>query len=196
LFLAAAWYGRYRLAAKWENLSPVLLTLPALFAGTSGRGWRAAPRILFVAGLAAWAGLGLGIGVYQTTAPYSTTYDYGLSGAQDAAAFLRHNTSPTEMFGAMKDLGYLTRRRYYDNYPGLFGGPEATRRFIETMAAGKMKYVVFTTRGQDRLFLNPALEAWVKEHCALAASFGDYRIYTFNPTPAGAQSGAAPGAVK
>ena len=50
------------------------------------------------------------------------------------------------------------------------------------MRSGQAAYIVFTEgRGQDQLRMKPRLGAWVRDHCTLVRSFGNYRIYQLSP---------------
>ncbi len=76
----------------------------------------------------------------------------------------------------MKDVGFLARRRYYENYSALFDDASAAR-LIAAWESGKVGYIVFTEgRGQDQLSLKPALRSWIDGNAEQTASFGNYRI--------------------
>ena len=121
----------------------------------------------------------LGTAIHQARADYSTTYDYGQVGFEDTAAFLRLHTSEHEILACMKDMGYATRRRYYETYAALyFPDPRWMNALIGHMTSGRIRYAVFTERhGQDQLAVNPALERWVRDNCRLVRAIGDYRIF-------------------
>ncbi len=77
----------------------------------------------------------------------------------------------------MKDVGFLARRRYYEDY-GAFDNDAAMARLIAAWDSGKVGYMVFTEgRGQDQLAFRPALKSWIAGNAEPVASFGHYRIY-------------------
>lgn len=80
----------------------------------------------------------------------------------------------------MKDLGFLSRRRYFENYIGLYGDAASAERLINVIRSGRAKYAVFTEGvGEDQLWVNPKVRKWVLENCNLIAEFGNYRIYQY-----------------
>jgi len=191
LFVIAAWYGRYRLqdhqlrewrVAFWAVLPPALLLLPSIGASFEKRKVFGYTQVALLLGISSWAGLQFGVAVYQLGVSYSTTYDYGQTGMEAAAAFLA-DLPENELFSSMKDLGHLTHRRYYDDYGAVNAGPAFTQAFIDAVTTGRIKLAVFTDgRGQDPLTNNPVLGAWVQKHCKVVKSFGNYRVYQFaNP---------------
>jgi len=121
----------------------------------------------------------LGTAIHQARADYSTTYDYGQVGFEDTAAFLRLHTSEDEILACMKDMGYATRRRYYETYAALyFPDPRWMNALVGHIASGRIRYAVFTERhGQDQLAVNPALERWVRDNCRMVRAIGDYRVF-------------------
>lgn len=128
-------------------------------------------------GLLLYAGTQVGTAVYQSRVEYSTTYDYGQSGLQETAAFLRVHTTKQDVISSMKDVGFLAERRYYENYSALYDDASAAR-LIAAWEAGKVSYIVFTEGiGQDQLAVRPVLAAWTAQNANLVASFGHYRIY-------------------
>jgi hypothetical protein len=134
--------------------------------------------------LAIYAGIQFGIGVYQEKVPYATTYDYGQTGFTETVGFIDENTQPGQVIVSMKDIGYRSRRRYFENYAALYGDPASAAEIEAAIASGQAAYAVFTEgRGQDQLVMNPALRRWVAEHCKLVRSFGNYRIYQLADAP-------------
>lgn len=132
---------------------------------------------LAIAALLFHAGLQAGIALFQTRVDYSTTYDYGQRGLQETAAFIASHTTKQDVISSMKDVGYLARRRYYENY-GACINDTAAARLIAAWESGKVGYMVFTEgRGQDQLALRPALKSWIAGNAEQTASFGNYRIY-------------------
>lgn len=123
------------------------------------------------------AGIQAGIALYQSRVDYSTTYDYGQSGLQETAAYIASHTTRQDVISSMKDVGYLARRRYYENYAAVISD-EAAARMIAAWEAGKVAYIVFTEgRGQDQAASKPALRDWLAGNAEQTASFGNYRIY-------------------
>lgn len=190
VFLASIWYGRYVLEDRhlleyhtplWLVWAPAILLLPAIYSHSRSNA-SVSLRVAPLAGICVWAGVQLGVAIFQLSTPYSTNYDYGQAGIEDAAAFLRVN-SPNEVFSSMKDLGYLTRLKYYDDYAAVNVGGDATGALIDALTKGRVKLAVFTEQfGQDRLTSNPVLQKWVQQNCTPVAAFGDYRIYRFRLT--------------
>lgn len=160
--------GPYTLAA----VIPAVLLLGGLVLQTrlrSGGG-------VALFGVALFCGIQFGTAVYQERAPYATTYDYGQTGFAETAAFLEINTTADDILVSMKDIGYATHRRYYENYSALYSGDSSVLR--GAIASGRVKYMVFTEgRGQDQLWVNPAFREWVLARSTLVRSFGHYRIY-------------------
>jgi hypothetical protein len=132
---------------------------------------------LAIGALLLHAGIQAGIALYQTRVDYSTTYDYGQKGLQETGAFIASHTTEKDVISSMKDVGFLARRRYYENYAALLND-EAAARMIAAWESGKVAYIVFTEgRGQDQLVLKPALRSWIDGNAEQTASFGNYRIY-------------------
>jgi hypothetical protein len=159
-------------------LVPVGLAVADLIARAVGRrGLR-----LGGVGLAAWAlllhaGIQAGIASYQSRAQYSTTYNYGQRGIEEAAAFIQASTTEQDVISSMKDIGFLAKRRYYENYGALYND-DASARLIVEWESGRISYIVFTEGcGPDQLSYRPVLRDWVAVNAELVASFGDYRIY-------------------
>ena len=124
--------------------------------------------------------------------PYSTTYDYGQMGFTDTVAFIRANTTPESVIVSMKDIGFAADRRYFENYGGLYGGPDAARQLQQTIASGKAQYAIFTEgRGQDQLIVSPGFKEWIDANATLVRSFGHYRVYRPKAAEASAASAAA-----
>jgi hypothetical protein len=139
---------------------------------------------LAIGALMLHAGIQAGIALYQTRVDYSTTYDYGQRGLQETAEFIASHTTEKDVISSMKDVGFLARRRYYENYASLLND-EAAARMIAAWEAGKVAYIVFTEgRGQDQLILKPSLRSWIDDHAEQTASFGNYRIYRPKARPA------------
>ncbi|MFY9823778.1 MAG: hypothetical protein WAM82_20525, partial [Thermoanaerobaculia bacterium] len=132
---------------------------------------------LAIAALLVFAGLQAGVAHYQTRVDYSTTYDYGQRGLEETAAFIAARTTQRDVISSMKDVGYLARRRYYENYDAMYNDAAAAR-LIAAWDAGKVAYIVFTEGCcADQLSRRPVLANWVASHAEPVASFGNYRIY-------------------
>lgn len=165
--------GPYKLAAY----------LPALLFAA---GWALRGRgglALAALSLALYCGMQFGSGVYQEQIAYATTYDYGQTGLVETAAFISANTGPDDVIASMKDVGFLTKRRYYENYQAIYLDGSSRVELVKAIESGRVSYVVFTEgRGQDQLRMNPVLRDWIRDNCTLVRSFGDYRVYMFNET--------------
>ena len=155
----------------------LLLAAGGLMQATAGA--RRLGRLAVCAAALVSGGALLGTAIHQARADYSTTYDYGQVGFEDTAAFLRLHTSEDEILACMKDMGYATRRRYYETYAALyFPDPRWMNALVGHIASGRIRYAVFTERhGQDQLAVNPALERWVRDNCRLVRAIGDYRVF-------------------
>jgi hypothetical protein len=155
----------------------LLLAAGGLMQATAGA--RRLGRLAVCAAALVSGGALLGTAIHQARADYSTTYDYGQGGFEDTAAFLRLHTSEDEILACMKDMGYATRRRYYETYAALyFPDPRWMNALVGHIASGRIRYAVFTERhGQDQLAVNPALERWVRDNCRLVRAIGDYRVF-------------------
>jgi hypothetical protein len=158
---------------------PAAVTLAVVMAWTTGwRALRPAGAGLVVWALMLQAGIQAGIALYQSRVEYSTTYDYGQRGLTEAAAFIRTHTTEQDVISSMKDIGFLAKRRYYENYGALYSDNASSARLIAAWKSGKVSYIVFTEGiGQDQLVVRPILRDWVAKNADLAASFGNYRIY-------------------
>ena len=190
IFLAAAaaslaWW-KDRLIVEGLAGAPALamVAAPLLLLAAGGlmqttAGARRLGRLAVCAAALVSGGALLGTAIHQARADYSTTYDYGQGGFEDTAAFLRLHTSEDEILACMKDMGYATRRRYYETYAALyFPDPRWMNALIGHMASGRIRYAVFTEgHGQDQLAVNPALARWVRENCRLVRAIGDYRVF-------------------
>jgi len=190
IFLAAAaaslaWW-KDRLIVEGLAGAPALamVAAPLLLLAAGGlmqttAGARRLGRLAVCAAALVSGGALLGTAIHQARADYSTTYDYGQGGFEDTAAFLRLHTSEDEILACMKDMGYATRRRYYETYAALyFPDPRWMNALVGHIASGRIRYAVFTERhGQDQLAVNPALERWVRDNCRLVRAIGDYRVF-------------------
>jgi hypothetical protein len=160
--------------AKWAALGPGLVALAGVVAFRFSR----IRNALLVVAFISYCGLEFGISLYQARVQYATTYDYGQTGFLDAVAFIDMNTAPADVIVSMKDVGFRAHRRYYEDYPAIYGDGAAESRLVEAIASGKAAYAVFTEgHGEDQLIVNPSMLHWVAEHCELVRSFGNYRIY-------------------
>ncbi len=134
-------------------------------------------RATLLAALTLHLGIEGGTAFVQARAEYSTTYDYGQEGLAEAASFIRQRTGPNDVVTSMKDLGYLSGRRYVENYSALAKVEEA-KTLIEFWESGRVRYIVFTEGiGHDQVVRQPLLKEWLAQHAEQVASFGNYRIY-------------------
>jgi hypothetical protein len=156
---------------------PAAAALAGLLAWTmEGASLRRLGAGLAIGALLLHAGIQAGIALFQSRVDYSTTYDYGQRGLQETADFIASHTTKKDVISSMKDVGFLAKRRYYENYSALYDDASAAR-LIAAWESGKVAYIVFTEgRGQDQL-LKPALRSWVAGKAEQTASFGNYRIY-------------------
>ncbi len=164
-----------RSASLWI---PVAMALVGLLAWTREPSrLRKRGATLAIGGFVLHAGLQAGVALYQSRVDYSTTYDYGQRGLQETAAYIASHTTDQDVISSMKDVGFLARRRYYENYAAVISD-EAAARMIAAWEAGKVRYIVFTEgRGQDQAAYKPALRDWLAANAEQTASFGNYRIY-------------------
>jgi hypothetical protein len=196
LWLAGLWIGAVAvqdllISGKMVYPQTASLLVPAALALAGLLVWTLdAPSLrrlgagLAIGALMLHAGIQAGIALYQTRVDYSTTYDYGQRGLQETAEFIASHTTEKDVISSMKDVGFLARRRYYENYASLLND-EAAARMIAAWEAGKVAYIVFTEgRGQDQLVLKPSLRSWIDDHAEQTASFGNYRIYRPKARPA------------
>jgi hypothetical protein len=127
-------------------------------------------------------GLELGVTLYQVRQTYSTTYNYGQEGLTETAWYLRSVTNENDVIAALKDLGPLTQRRYYENYGYLYGGEQGADKFIGLMTSRTIRYAVFTENlGEDQLVMNARLQDWIARNCRVVKSIGNYRVYELTP---------------
>lgn len=169
-----------------RDYAPLLIPAGLVIVGLLARNGalRYLGQASLILGILFYVGMETGVCLSQTRANYSTTYDYGQLGFEDAAAYIKNHTTPSQAIVSMKDLAYAAQRRFYENYPAIYGSPEATQIVETAIASGAATLAVFTEgRGQDELVINPPLRLWVEQHCTQVASFGNYRIYrlTFSP---------------
>jgi len=157
---------------------PAGAALAGLLAWTMDRpSLRRRGAVLAIGALLLFAGLQAGIALYQTRVDYSTTYNYGQRGLRETAAFIASHTTEQDVISSMKDVGFMARRRYYENYDALISDA-GRERLIAAWESGKVGYIVFTEgRGQDQLVDKPALRSWIDSNAEQVASFGNYRIY-------------------
>lgn len=184
LVATLVWVGD-RLLYENRMLWPASLALwtPAILAAPFLIAWRqpwAAAALL--AGIAAHSGFAAGVASAQAKAHYSTANDYGQEGLAETACYLRARTGPEEFLVCMKDVGYLTRRRYFSPYSAIQGVPRYLHGVTGAVNSGKVSYAVFTEgRGQDQLWQNPELRATIESRCRLERAIGHYRIYSCKP---------------
>ncbi|HET6319999.1 MAG TPA: glycosyltransferase family 39 protein [Chloroflexota bacterium] len=105
------WALQRTYAVEWSAAAWLLLAVavPMLV----GFRWRAAG----VGATAALAGLATGwalvTAMYQSAAPYSTTYWYGTTGTGESAAWLDQNIGPDDTFVAAKEVAIRARNQRY-----------------------------------------------------------------------------------
>ncbi|MEJ5367651.1 MAG: glycosyltransferase family 39 protein [Bryobacteraceae bacterium] len=173
---------------KWMLVTPVLLASAGMLLFRTAAG-----PVLLLAGVALHGGHMTGTALAMARAPYPTTYDYGQLGFEETACFLRENTAPEEAVISMKDIGFHTGRRYFENYGYLFTGQQGADAMRAILLAGKARFAVFTEgNGPDDLRINPPLQEVIQESCTLARSYGHYRIYDCAKANASARGKDAP----
>ena len=184
-----------QLGAEVSAVALAMLALPAVLALGATAGWleRGPDRGTALAWLAA-AGLQTdfqtGVALVQVRAPYSTDYDYGQMGLDEAIAYVRANTGPDEVISSMKDLGFQARRRFIETYQPLYTSERRAGELIEAWEDGSVRLIVFTDGiGQDQAAVRPALADWISRNAELVASPGHYRIYRPVRRPAAEGSG-------
>ncbi len=123
-------------------------------------------------------GAAAGVATFQVQQEYSTTYNYGQTGLEETAAYLRATSDPSDFIMCMKDLGPMTGRRYYESYGFIYGGEAGGTDAIRILK-DKTRFAVFTEQiGEDQLIMNSTLLSWVQSNCRIVKKIGNYRIYT------------------
>jgi hypothetical protein len=176
-----------------------ILALPALVAlvaaAWSVRRVGRTGAILWLAAAALQIGFQGGLALRQARAEHSTDYDYGQLGLADAVGYVRAHTREDEAISSMKDVAFQARRRFFENYLALYGGPAEVAKLIAAWEDGSVSLIVFTEEnGQDRVRIKPALAEWLLAHAELVASPGNYRIYRPLPRAAAPAQEPPPGA--
>jgi len=171
----AALYGSN--AIRWPWVLPAAVFCVGLLLPRTA----AVTRVLLAASLASYAGLQTGMAAAQNgQREYATTYDYGERGFEDTVGYIRCHTGPGDIIISMKDIGFASRRRYFENYGALYHGEKQAEELRDLLRSGHAKLAVFTeAHGQDQLIVNPALHDWINQNCQQLAAFGDYRIYRY-----------------
>ncbi|MCS7041229.1 MAG: glycosyltransferase family 39 protein [Bryobacteraceae bacterium] len=157
----------------------MLLILPAAAALAGLALWkrRIGPSLYWGSTLV-WLGAMAGLALAMARAPYPTTYYYGQTGFEETVCFLREHTQPGEAILSMKDVGFRTGRRYFENYGYLFSGAAGADKVRALLDAERFRWAVFTEGiGVDSLTHNPELGHLIRARCALERSYGHYRIY-------------------
>ncbi|MGC8761333.1 MAG: glycosyltransferase family 39 protein [Bryobacteraceae bacterium] len=180
-FVISGRYLRDRAILVWraEPADVALLAIPAAGALLGLVLWRrrAGPWLYFGSSMA-WMGAMLGLALTMARAPYPTTYNYGQEGFGQTVCFIEQHTRPEEFILSMKDVGFRTGRRYFENYGYIYGGESGAAAAERLLAEGRVRFAIFTEgNGADFLGANPALERAVHARCELVRSYGHYRIY-------------------
>lgn len=80
-----------------------------------GARWRAAGQTAVTGLLGVALGWSAATAIYQSQAPYATSYQYGTTGTREAAAWLQSNLTPDDTYVAAKELAIqLSNQRYVD----------------------------------------------------------------------------------
>ena len=177
------------------NGAKALLVLPAVLALGAAAWWvRLRDRggaLLWLAAAALQVGFQGALALHQVRADYSTDYDYGQLGLEDAVGYVRAHTREDEAISSMKDVGFQAERRFFENYFAVYGGEEEVDQLIAAWEDGRVSLIVFTEGiGLDRAGIQPRLVEWLARRARLEASPGHYRIY--RPLRPGSPGPAAP----
>jgi len=180
-FVISGRFLRDRAILAWraEAADLALLAIPAAGALAGLVLWRrrTGPRVYFGSSMA-WLGAMLGLALAMARASYSTTYNYGQDGFEQTVCFIEQHTRPDEFILSMKDVGFRTGRRYFENYVYIYGGEPGAAAADRLLGEGRIRFAIFTEgNGADLLGTNPALERAIHGRCALIQSYGHYRIY-------------------
>lgn len=127
-------------------------------------------------GLAAVAiGWSVATDVTQLSAPYSTTYFYGTTGTDEAAAWIDQNLPPGTLYVAAKEVAILARNQHYIDQESLWYLFSTGAPFYKTWAGEPVRAIISWER-------EPYIEQLVSRSLALvgyheADRFGDYVVY-------------------
>lgn len=160
-------------------LVPLVLTLvlASLYAAASRFQVKRTIRVLIALLVMCDAGVLAGVAWAQVKRPYTTTYNYGQLGITEAVAYIRFHSAPTDTISSMKDVGFMSERKYFENYAALFNDA-AAERLVKNLETGKIRYAVFTRGiGEDQIDAYPNLKVGIERTCELVARFGNYVIY-------------------
>ena len=142
------------------------------------RGPQPSATLIWLAAAMLHLGFQGGLALVQARAPYSTDYDYGQVGLEEAIAYVQSNTTEGDVISSMKDLAYQARRRYIETYQPLYISEERAAELVRAWEDGTVSLIVFTEGvGQDQVVVRPSLAAWLARNAELVASPGHYRIY-------------------
>lgn len=122
-------------------------------------------------------GFQVSISRIQAVAPYPTRYLYGQMGLDQTTAYLRSNTNPDEAIWSMKDVGYYTHNKYYENY-GYFFDESLQSDLINMLQDSKVKYYVVTAGiGQDNIQHYTDIKKILDDHAVKEKQYGNFIIY-------------------
>lgn len=122
-------------------------------------------------------GIYAGIACSLGTKEYSINYNYGQLGMTEASEYVKSRTTKDDYIISMKDFGFLTQRKYFENYASLYNNEEADKMKV-LLDSGRVRYAVFTKKiGEDQLAAYPYLKNNIESAAVLAAEFGHYQIY-------------------
>ena len=122
-------------------------------------------------------GFQLSISRVQATAPYPTKYLYGQMGMDQAADYLRSNTSSDEVIWSMKDIGYYVNNKYIESY-GYFFDKSLEKDLINKLQDSKVRYYVVTTGiGQDNIDYYTNIKQILNKYAVREKQYGNYIIY-------------------
>jgi len=132
---------------------------------------------LFVLAMLFAIGFQLSISRVQATSSYSTKYDYGKQGMDQATAYLRSNTQPNEAIWGMKDVGYYVNNKYYESY-GYYFDKSLDSNLVKLLQGGKVRYYVVSTGiGEDNIDYYPDVKQILNTYAVPQKQFGNFIIY-------------------
>ena len=130
-------------------------------------------RLSVIINFGFYAGIGCSLG----TKEYPINYNYGQLGMIEASEYVKSRTSKDDYIISMKDFGYLTKRKYYENYSALYDNPTADK-MREYLKSGHVRFAVFTKKiGEDQIEAYPYLKNQIESAAVLVAEFENYQIY-------------------
>ena len=163
------------------GLAIALTSLVAIEANRLYRAPAVAARHFILIGIAAFAAQSLGVAVFQVRTDHATQYDYGEVGFDRVCEWIKTHTSPGDVIMSMKDVGFATDRPYLESYQYVVGPASLIPELQAAVIRLKIHVFVATDRfGQDNLYANPALHAWLDQNTHPVFRSGDYFVFYLN----------------